>query len=109
MNAETLQRVGVQPVQPTVGYGGWHARTLHGLHGGCTHVARGGLHATNAKPLEQALSTRAPPSPAKSGSYNFGYKLGHQISAFGRGALGAFCLRRLPLTLRLVGRMDGRG
>jgi hypothetical protein len=38
MNAETLQRVGVQP---TGGYGGWHARTLHGLHGGYTHVARG--------------------------------------------------------------------
>ena len=40
MNAETPQRVGVQPVQPTGGYGGWHARMLHGvtlgLHACCT-------------------------------------------------------------------------
>jgi hypothetical protein len=59
MNAETHQRVGVQPVQPTGGYGGWHARTLHGLHGGCTHVARGGLHACPARASEQRALQRA--------------------------------------------------
>ena len=54
MNAETHQRVGVQPVQPTGGYGGWHARTLHGLHGGCTHVARGGVARMSREGLRTA-------------------------------------------------------
>ena len=56
MNAETLQRVGVQPVQPTGGYGGG----THACCTGYTGVARtlhGGLHACPARASEQRVSS----------------------------------------------------